>query len=465
VKLATRLWLWGALVPFAGTATSLLAAGQLFRGRLETAVDEALLSQAAVEAVSMFDGPNYSPHLHITKSPLRQSVGHVVPAITLYETDGAVKIRYPRDAREGWTADRLSPDDVTPEPRLEDRRLADGTRLRVVSVEIRSPTGEPHALQLAASLAGVDTAVAEYHRTGVLMALLLGAALFVLQIFLARRLRGRLTALTGHMAAVREGHLDAVPPRPEGKDEIAELTGVVAEATARLRGARAAQDLLVAEAAHELRTPLTLMRTSIDLALRRRREVPELVQSLEETRREVDRLAHLSTRLLDLATARRGSWDRTPGDLAEVAREAAEAARAAAEERHLLVQVMAPSAVPSAFDPHGLRQAVDNLIANAIKFSPARTAITIAVGESEGIARIVVQDEGPGIPAEERERLFMPFERGRKGPRGAGLGLAIVREIAQGHGGRAYVADAPRGTRVVIELPVVQAVGVAARAS
>ncbi|BDG02801.1 sensor histidine kinase [Anaeromyxobacter oryzae] len=457
MKLATRLWLWGALVPFVGTVAALLAAGQIFRANLERTVDEALLGQAAVEAVSMFDGPNYSPHLHILKSPLQHAVAQIAPAIALYEPDGRVRIRYPSDAREGWTAERLRPEDVEPEPRLETRQLPDGTRLRVVSVEIKSPAGEPHALQLAASLAPVDATVRVYHRTGFAMALALGVALFLLQSYLAARVSARVKRLTGHMGALREGKLDAVPPRPEGGDEIAELTGVVADATAKLRGARAAQDLLVAEAAHELRTPLTLMRTSIDLALRRKREVPELVASLEETRREVDRLAHLSTRLLDFATARRGTWDRAPGDLAAVARDAAEAARAAAEERRLLVQVIAPAPVPALFDPEGLRQAVDNLVGNAIKFSPPGTAVTVAVAEDGRIARLVVQDEGPGIPVEDRERFFHPFERGRDGARGAGLGLAIVREIANGHGGRAYATDAPRGARVVIEIPSARA--------
>jgi two-component system, OmpR family, sensor kinase len=454
VKLATRLWLWGALVPFVGTVAALAAAGEIFRARLERAVDDALLGQAAVEAVSMFDGPNYSPHLHILKSPLQHAVAATAPAVALYWPDGSPKIRYPADGRDGWTDATLHPDSVDPEPRLMTRRLPDGLRVRVMSLEIYSPTGEAHALQLAASLAPVDATVAEFHRTGGAMALALGVALFLLQTFLATRLSRRVTALTGHMAALREGKLDAIPPRPEGKDEITDLTGVVAAATEKLRLARSSQDQLVAEAAHELRTPLTLMRTSIDLALRRHREGPELVAALEETRREVDRLAHLSTRLLDFATARRGAWDRTAGDLAAVARDAAEAARAAAEARHLIVQVVAPCPVPAVFDAEGLRQALDNLLGNAIKFSSPGTAITVAVGESDGIARIVVEDDGPGIPAEDRERLFLPFETGRIGPKGAGLGLAIVREMATGHGGKAYATDAPRGARVVIELPV-----------
>ncbi len=240
---------------------------------------------------------------------------------------------------------------------------------------------------------------------------------------------------------------------------------MVAEATARLRLARDAQDRLVADAAHELRTPLTFIRTSIDLALRRRREVPELIAALDETRREVDRLARLSTRLLDLAAAGRGRWDRTPADLRRTADEAAEAIRAEAEERGVLVEVRGPQSVPASFDPAGIRQAVDNLLANAVRYSPRGEKVTVDVGRLDGVARLVVRDGGPGIPDAERERVFEPFHRvggpvgagAGTGAGGAGLGLAIVREIASGHGGRVFAAPSARGAELVLELPTTPA--------
>jgi two-component system, OmpR family, sensor kinase len=457
MKLAARLWLLGALLPFAGTVAAVFAGGQLFRADLEHAVDEALLGQAAVEAVSLFDGPAGRPHLHLATSPLRETVRRIAPAAALYDGTGRRILRHPMEAAALLTDETLSPDDVGTDPVLLTRDGRDGARHRVLSVEVKSPAGEPHALQLAASLAEVDTTVAAFYRNGVGMALALGAALFLLQSWQARRLSRRVHAVTGHLAALREGKLDAVPPPAEGADEIAELARVVAEATEKLRLARSAQDRLVADAAHELRTPLTLMRTSIDLALRRRRDVPELVAALEETRREVDRLARLATRLLDLATAGRGAWDRAPGDLVPVVAGAAEAIRAEAEVKGVLVQVEAPGPVGAVFDANGIRQAVDNLLANAVRFSPPGRGVLVTVAREDGVVRIAVQDEGPGIPAAERERVFEPFERGARSTGGAGLGLAIVRENARGHGGRAYVADSTRGARVVLELPAAAA--------
>ena len=253
-----------------------------------------------------------------------------------------------------------------------------------------------------------------FQRVGLAVTAGLVAALLAVQTALARRLGRRVGRLSRHMAALREGDLAAEAPADDGADEIGELSRVVADATERLRLARAAQERLIADAAHELRTPLTLMRTSIDLALRRRREPEEIEATLLGVRDEVDRLARLASRLLDLAAARRGAWDRAPGDLAEVAREAVDAARAEAESRGVLVTLEAPAPAPVSFDAHGLRQAVDNLLANAVRHSPPAGTVTVAVAGRAGAVRLSVRDEGPGIPAGIRERIFEPFERGQR---------------------------------------------------
>jgi signal transduction histidine kinase len=336
---------------------------------------------------------------------------------------------------------------------LSTRTADDGGSHRVLTVSLHDDEGSPWALQLAAPLWPLEDAASTFLKLGMQFSLGLGLALLGLQTLLARRLSARVKALTTHVAALREGDLSAVPPAPLGGDEIADLSRVVAEATERLRQARAAQDRLVADAAHELRTPLTLMRTSIDVALRRRRGVPELEAALEDARREVDRLARLSTRLLDLAAAGRGGWDRTLGDLRRTAEEAAEAVRPEAEAKGVLVEVRGEP-VPAHYDPSGIRQALDNLLANAIRHSPAGKPVAVELGRDGGVARIAVKDVGPGIPEEERERVFQPFHRSGGHAGAAGLGLAIVREIARGHGGRAYVGSGQPGAELVLELPL-----------
>jgi signal transduction histidine kinase len=345
-------------------------------------------------------------------------------------------------------------------PTLFTRDTADHGHERVLRASIANPEGVRYALELASSMDGIDASVTAFRSLALAIALILGAGLIALQLWQGRHISRRVGALTAHMRSLREGDLAASPPADRGNDEIADLRAVVEEATRRLEEARHAQDRLIAEAAHELRTPLGLMRTEVDLALRRHRDPDELRHALEEVRREVDRLARLSSRLLDLAAVGRGTWDRAPGDLAEVARESVEAARGLAEEKGILVHLDAPVPVALSFHDGGMRQAIDNLISNAVKYSPRGGEVRVAVERLGPMARVSVSDQGPGIPFEERERVFEPFHRGENGSPepglkgGAGLGLSIVRAIAQHHGGRAFVAGGAKGAEVVLEIPV-----------
>jgi signal transduction histidine kinase len=458
VRLAARLWVLGALVPSAALLAAVLVAGHYLDERLEGALDQALLSQAAVELVSLYDGPDDVPHLHIQDSPLGAEVKAFAPSGALYGPDGALVVRYPVDQPPDGSPATLLPAPGGNVPSLAFRSTPSGERLRVLTVSVPGPTGTLYTLQMTASMAQLDGSVAIFRHTGLAVVAALAVALLALQTLLARRLSLRVNRLSGHMAALREGDLEAAPPHDDGADEIGDLSRLVAAATDRLRAARAGQERLIAEAAHELRTPLTLVRTTIDLALRRHRAPEELEQALRVARDEVDRLATLASRLLDLAAARRGTWDRSPGDLALVAAEAAEAARADAEGRGVLVALEAAAPAHASFDRDGLRQALDNLLANAVRHSPPGGTVTVAVAHATGLegaplVRVTVRDQGPGIPAAQRERVFEPFARGTEASGAAGLGLAIVRDVLRGHGGRAYVAPDGPGATVVLELP------------
>jgi signal transduction histidine kinase len=172
-----------------------------------------------------------------------------------------------------------------------------------------------------------------------------------------------------------------------------------------------------------------------------------------QARTEVDRLTKLATNLLELGAAER-SWDLADGDLAVLLDDAAEAARAEAEQRGVWFEVQGERPFPERFSVVALRQAVDNLISNALRFAPRGTAVRLELSRGKGVCRLTVSDEGPGIPPEQREAVFAPFHRGERGG-GSGLGLAIVSEVARLHGGRALAEEPPggRGARVVIELP------------
>lgn len=228
---------------------------------------------------------------------------------------------------------------------------------------------------------------------------------------------------------------------------------VLGQATERLQSALDSRERLLADAAHELRTPLSLMRTRLDLALRRERSTDELKPALSETREEVVRLATLAGRLLDSAAHSHGPLVREPVDLVLLARDAVASAQSGATPRQVTISIEGPDTCPASGNVESLRQALDNLLANALKFAPDGSTIMVTVKRENTTLSLSVNDQGPGIPEAEREIVFEPFHRVRGGPPGTGLGLTIVREIATRHGGRSYVAPSTQGAEVVLELP------------
>jgi len=454
VKLATRLWLLGALVPMAGILLTLTLAAEFFEAWLARSVDRGLLSQAAVESLSLFDGPGGQPHLHMLSSPLEKEVRPFAPVAELFAPDGQRLVSYPSSA-EGFHGPMPAPHLPGEPPRFETVKGADGARLRQLTLGVRAPAGGVYTLRLSASLAQQDSAVRAFHAVTLAVAVLLGVVLFGLQTWQARWLAGRLEQLRRLIGRLREGVLPGSPGKGRRGDEVSEVEGALHEASARLNEAREAQEQLIARAAHELRTPLALMRTSLDLALWKERDAQALREALEETRREVDRLSALAGNLLDLASFGRGGWEVRAGDLREVVEDAAAAARAEAEGRGVWVTVEGPEPAPCTFHASSVRQAVDNLLANALRYAPKGTEIAVRLEREDERWRLSVRDQGPGIPAEHRESVFQPFHRLEPKGAGTGLGLAVVQEVAKRHGGRARVVDVEGpGAEVVLELPV-----------
>lgn len=447
MRLGTRLWLSGAVLPGVVMAVAFLLAGRAFRVALESSLDRALLAQAAAESVSLFDRPE-GPHLHMAESPLLEDVRPFAPTGALFDDTGALVAHFP-PLPHPETAGLPHPPLDGPKREFSTREVS-GLRTRVLETRLKNPEGRRFVLQLAASLAQTDESVRTFDETALVVVAVATLVLAVLQTLLGRRLAHRLRALSGHLDRLRRGLLDVPPDADPGRDEVAELREVLAETTVQLQRARTGQERLLADAAHELRTPLTLMRTTLDLALRRERTTEELRQALVEARSEVDRLARLASALLDVAAASH-AWSTSEGDLAQVLDEASEGARAAAEERGVWLEVDAERPALSRFNATALRQALDNLLSNALRFAPKGTAITLRLRRTTTDFVISVRDRGPGIPLEEREAVFAPFHRGD--PRGgSGLGLAIVSEVMRQHGGSASAVTPEDGCGALVTL-------------
>jgi signal transduction histidine kinase len=446
MKLATRLWTAGALLPAVVMAVGLLVAGQVFRAALQSSLDQGLLAQAAAESVSLFDRAD-GPHLHMAESPLLDEVRPFAPTGALFDDTGALVAHFPPLPHPA-IGEKSPPLEGAPSE-LTTRALEPGARQRELVVRVKDGAGRRYVLRLSASLAQVDESVRAFYVVAVAVTAVVLLLLAAVQTWWGRRLSKRLAVLSEHLARVQRGQLE--PPPPDGeRDEVAALREVLAATTVQLQKARAAQDRLLADAAHELRTPLTLMRTTLDLALRKERTADELRAALTDARAEVDRLARLATALLDVAAASRG-WDLSEGDLAAVVDEATEGVRAAPEDAGVWVEVKCERPARARFNATALRQALDNLLSNALRFAPRGTAIEVTLQRHEGRWRLGVRDRGPGIPEASRETVFAPFHRGdARG--GSGLGLAIASEVMRHHQGRAVALTPSEGPGALVVL-------------
>jgi signal transduction histidine kinase len=242
-------------------------------------------------------------------------------------------------------------------------------------------------------------------------------------------------------------------PVPGSEDEIQRLAITLNGMLDRLSVARARQRAFVADAAHELRSPLTTMRTELEVA-GRHGIPPDLLPDLLA---DVVRLSRLVDDLLLLARADDAapSKDRfAPVDVTAVLREAHERCRGARVPVDLLITD--DDALHTTGEHDALLRAVANLLDNAVRHAAGRVTLT---GYAEaGSAVIEITDDGPGIPAADRERVFDRFTRlddaRARDEGGSGLGLAIVRELARRHDGTVSLADAGPGLRATIRLPL-----------
>ncbi len=214
----------------------------------------------------------------------------------------------------------------------------------------------------------------------------------------------------------------------------------------------------LADASHELRTPLVSIRGYAELfrmgAARKPAEVDKAMRRIEE---ESTRMGSLVDDMLALARLDEvASVAHDDVDLAGLARDAVDDARAAAPDRAITAAADGPVIVRG--DADRLRQVLANLLGNALAHTPAGSAVEVSVRGGGEAARLEVRDHGPGLPAEDPATLFERFwraEGGReRGKSGAGLGLAIVAAIAEGHGGGVTAANAPGGgASFVVTLP------------
>jgi signal transduction histidine kinase len=251
-------------------------------------------------------------------------------------------------------------------------------------------------------------------------------------------------------------------PVPATGDEVERLGETLNEMLGRLESGLERERAFVADAGHELRTPLALLRTELELALHHAETPEELTNAVRAASEEADRLAQLADDLLLIAGTERGRLPLRLETLetSDLLGSIASRFEWRAQEAGRTVRVVAPQSFPVRGDRIRLEQALGNLCDNALRYGKGEVRLSAA--QSNGLIELHVTDEGGGFPPELIERAFDRFARldQVRARGGSGLGLSIVRAIAEAHGGSAQLANRNgSGADVWVSVPSAPATG------
>ncbi len=310
------------------------------------------------------------------------------------------------------------------------------------------------------AVAGISLESANGTISAVVTRLVVGGSAFVLiaaagAYFLARAALAPVERLRREAAALSAADPSGRLPVPRTRDEIAALAGTMNNLLARLHSALARQRSFVADASHELRTPFAVLQGELELAAKPGRSREELADAVAAAAEEAARLSRITDDLLLLARSDEDQLTiRTePTDLTDLLSRSARQAAQRSAQAGVTCRVTVPPELIAQVDPARIRQAVDNLVDNSLRFAPTGTQIEIAAEASGPDITIAVTDAGPGFPADYLPHAFERFRRPDSGRAraggGAGLGLAIVLAIARAHGGTVTAGNRPEGGAVV----------------
>ena len=318
----------------------------------------------------------------------------------------------------------------------------DDIHLRIASVNLPNDAG---TVQIARSLEEVDATLASLALTLSLIGIVGIGAAAGLGLFVARsslRPIADLTSAAEKVATTKElaHRIDA-----SRGDELGRLAGAFNEMMEALEGSKEQQRRLVRDAGHELRTPLTALRTNIEL-LAKADQLPEAERRAihSDLASELAELTDLVNEVVDVAADADVTETPTTVDMGSLADEVVTRARRRFSQK-IILEVDGAATIEGRRT--GLDRAVRNLIDNAAKWSPPESTIRVAVDGG----RVEVSDEGPGIDAADRPHIFDRFYRSdaARATPGSGLGLSIVKQVADAHGGTVFVTESPSGGATV----------------
>jgi len=234
-----------------------------------------------------------------------------------------------------------------------------------------------------------------------------------------------------------------------------------AEAEERLKELNKLKDTYLGIAAHDLRNPLSSIRGMSQMLVEMELDDGTKRSFLESIYRVSNQMLTLVNDLLDVSVIESGKFDLrlTEENLSKLAKERAELVAGSAEKKQIKLTTDLQEVSNSLFDPDRMRQVIDNLLTNAIKFSPAGTTVDLACRQTKQSLEISVADQGPGIPSEDIDKLFGTFQKlsvqPTAGEKSTGLGLSIVKQIVNAHGGEITVdSKVGKGSVFTVRIPV-----------
>jgi two-component system OmpR family sensor kinase len=430
------------------------------RGKL----DASLLAIAETEIASSTDTPHGPAHLHpIRPFEVTEDIARLDKIVLLVDRQDRIvaervaipSLRFdlPSDfskaIREWGAAFRTVPSHA-------------GDRIRIVGLPMHGRRTEGMVLIVGTSLRSLDDLLTVLDLALIGIAVLVLAAAGAAGYFLARRALRPVGQLVSQVNEISSQNIAKRLEEPRSQDELAELTRVLNRMLARLEKGLEIQRRFTSDASHEIRTPLSNLQGEIEVALMRPRSPDQYRKTLDSSLEEVNRLTALVEGLLTLTRMDHTSakFEKERVDLADlVRREVAQRAGDAQERRlDLRAELDGPLNVPG--DPTLLARLIANLVDNAIRYCRPRDRIVVRLSRNDTAAVFSVEDTGPGIRHEDQERVFERFFRGKvarsmEEARGAGLGLAICKLIAELHGGAiALRTGEGSGTKVEATFPL-----------
>ena len=448
-SIGARLTLGYALSATICFAILTLIGSRLLEARLTDGLDE--LNAAEFRQLEAHIGSDYAS---VSPALLEKRLANVnsYESVLFY-----ISIENPRSGEKLFNSSNLRGHAI---PDVKGKRKFDADAPGLGALRINEFLLPPYDVTVATSARNVDTALRAYALTSVALVLAMLLASIVIGLGMSQVVLRPIRAIRDTADRIRSDNLSERIPVADVRDEISELAELLNRTFDRLERTFIQMRRFSEEVSHELKTPLSLLRLHAEQILRddtvsHADAAVEQIEEIARLNRFIDQMLFLSQAeadsiVLDLKPVNPKVFIETfAADAAVLADDSGQSFSAKVQGRGLV-----------AFDESRLRQVLFNIISNAIKASPPGAKICLTSEFEKHVWRLVVEDDGPGVCADERERMFDRFvSLGAPAPdaRGSGLGLTIARSIVRLHGGRIWAEPARRlhGLAISVELPCV----------